>query len=195
MTVLGIYGSPRKGGNSDFLLDKALEGAALLGAEIKKIYVRDLQISGCQECGGCDQTGECVIADGMTEVYPLLWETPVIILSSPVFFYGMPAQAKMLVDRSQALWSRRMLEKAGKDKKGHDRGKGYLLAVGATRGKNLFEGIELSAKYFFDALDKDYAGGLFFRSVEGAGKIQEHPTALEEAFAFGKKVVLEGAKE
>lgn len=189
MTVLGIYGSPRKGGNSDLLLDRVLEGAAAAGAEVKRIVVRDLSIKGCQECGGCDKTGECVIDDDMTAVYPLLWETPVIILSSPVFFYGLPSQVKMLVDRSQALWSRRMLEKSGEERKRHDRGKGYLVAVGATRGKNLFEGIELTAKYFYDALDKDYAGGLFFRSVEGAGKIREHPTALAEAFAFGQKVV------
>jgi multimeric flavodoxin WrbA len=122
MTVLGIYGSPRKGGNSDLLLDRVLEGAAAAGAEVERIVVRDLSIKGCQECGGCDKTGECVIDDGMTAVYPLLWETPVIILSSPVFFYGLPSQVKMLVDRSQALWSRRMLEKSGEGRKHHDRG-------------------------------------------------------------------------
>ena len=55
--VLGIYGSPRKKGNTDQLLDKTLEGAESAGAETRKIYVRDLNISGCIECGGCDKTG------------------------------------------------------------------------------------------------------------------------------------------
>ena len=187
MTVLGIYGSPRQGGNSDLLLDQALAGAAAAGAEIKRIYARDLNLSGCRECGGCDQTGTCVISDDMEEVYSLLWNAEVIFLSSPIFFYGLPAQVKMMVDRSQALWSRRMLEKSAEGRKRYDHGKGYLLAVGATRGKNLFEGVELTAKYFFDALDKGYEGGLFYRAVEGPGKIREHPTALEEAFALGKR--------
>jgi multimeric flavodoxin WrbA len=185
MKVLGIYGSPRKEGNSDLLLDKILEGAKSAGAEITKVYVRDLKISGCQECGGCDQTGECVISDEMEKVYPLLWDTPIIFLSSPIFFYGLPAQAKMLVDRSQAMWSKRMLEKAPDQRKGYHHGRGYLVAVGATKGKNLFEGIQLTAKYFFDALDKNYEGGLFFRAVEGKGSIADHPKALQEAYDLG----------
>ena len=189
MKVLGIYGSPRQGGNSDLLLDKALEGAAAAGAEIEKIYVRDLQISGCQECGGCDQTGSCVVPDDMKKVYPLLWDAEIIFLSSPIFFYGIPGQAKALIDRSQALWSKRMLEKSPEGRKSYDHGKGYLIAVGATKGKNLFEGVELTAKYFFDALDKSYEGGLFFRAVEKKGTIIDHPTALKDAYTLGQKVV------
>jgi len=189
MKVLGIYGSPRQGGNSDLLLDKALEGAASAGAEIQKIYMRDLKISGCLECGGCDKTGTCIIQDGMEEIYPLLWDTEIIFLSSPIFFYGMPGQTKSLVDRSQALWSKRMLEKSPEGRKKYDHGRGYLIAVGATKGKNLFEGTELTAKYFFDALDKSYEGGLFFRAVEARGAIKDQPTALQEAYDFGIKAV------
>jgi multimeric flavodoxin WrbA len=189
MKVLGIYGSPRQGGNSDLLLDKALEGAASAGAEIQKVYIRDLQISGCLECGGCDKTGICIIQDRMEEIYPLLWESEAIFLSSPIFFYGMPGPTKSLIDRSQALWSRRMLEKAPEERKKYDHGKGYLIAVGATKGKNLFEGTELTAKYFFDALDKSYEGGLFFRAVEARGAIKDQPTALQEAYDFGVKAV------
>jgi multimeric flavodoxin WrbA len=189
MKVLGIYGSPRQGGNSDILLDKALEGAVAAGAEIQKIYVRDLAISGCQECGGCDQTGSCVIPDEMDNVYPLLWEAEIIFLSSPIFFYGIPGPAKVLIDRSQALWSKRMLEKSPDERKRYDHGRGFLIAVGATKGKNLFEGVELTAKYFFDALDKSYEGGLLFRAVEGRGAILEHTTALQEAYDLGVKAV------
>ena len=68
MKVLGIYGSPRKGGNSDQLLDKALEGARAAGAETKAVYARDLKMSGCLECGGCDETGECIIRDDMNDI-------------------------------------------------------------------------------------------------------------------------------
>jgi multimeric flavodoxin WrbA len=193
MKVLGIYGSPRQGGNSDLLLEKALEGAAAAGAEIQKVYIRDLNVSGCLECGGCDKTGICVIEDKMEEIYPQLWESEIVFLSTPIFFYGMPGSAKSLIDRSQALWSKRMLEKSPDERKRYDHGKGYLIAVGATKGKNLFEGTELTAKYFFDALDKSYEGGLFFRAVEARGAIKDHTTALQEAYDFGVKAV--GAKK
>ena len=106
MKVLGIYGSPRKGGNTDVLLDEALRGAGITGAEVSPVRCCDLKISGCAECGGCDQTGVCVIDDDMQEVYPKLLEANVVILASPIFFYGISSQAKALIDRCQAMWCR-----------------------------------------------------------------------------------------
>ena len=187
--VLGIYGSPRKGGNSDQLLDKALEGARSAGAETKAVYARDLKMCGCLECGGCDKTGKCVVEDDMQSVYPLLEEADIIFLASPIFFYGLTAQAKALIDRSQALWSKRMLKKTPEERKSYDSGRGYLIAVGATRGKNLFEGSQLTALYFFDALDMSYDGGIFFRSLEKKTAAQKTPETLQEAYNMGRKAV------
>ena len=189
MKVLGIYGSPRKGGNTDQLLDKTLEGARSVGANTKAVYARNLKMSGCLECGGCDKTGTCVVKDDMESVYPLLEEADVVFLASPIFFYGLTAQAKTLVDRSQALWSKRMLNKPPAERKSYDGGRGYLIAVGATRGKRIFEGIELEARYFFDALDMSYEGGLLLRSMEKKSDARDHPEALEQAFEFGRKAV------
>ncbi|MEE9611817.1 MAG: flavodoxin family protein [Desulfatiglandales bacterium] len=189
MKVLGIYGSPRKGGNTDQLLDKALEGAESAGAEVSRVYARNLNMCGCIECGGCDETGKCVVKDDMQSVYPLLEESDVIILSSPIFFYGVTAQVKALIDRSQASWSKRMLEKTPQERKSYDSGKGYLIAVGATRGENLFEGAILTARYFFDALDMNYEGGIFFRSLEKKSAVKENPETLQEAFNLGLKAV------
>lgn len=189
MKVLGIYGSPRKGGNTDQLLDKVLEGAQSAGAEISRVYARDLKMSGCIECGGCDKTGKCVVDDDMQSVYPLLEEAGVIFLASPIFFYSVTAQVKALIDRSQANWSKRMLEKTPKERKSYGSGRGYLIAVGATRGENLFEGAILTARYFFDALDMSYGGGIFFRSLEKKSAVQEHPETLQEAFNLGRKAV------
>ncbi len=188
--ILGIYGSPRKKGNSDMLLDEALKGAKETGAEIARMRPAELQFSGCLECGSCDETGECILEDDMKDVYSQLVDSDIILFATPIFFYGFPAQAKALIDRSQALWCRRMLKKSGKELRKYESGRGYLLAVGATKGKNLFEGVELTAKYFFDALDMSYEGGLFFRGVEGKGAIAKHPTALKEAFDFGKKLAV-----
>ncbi len=187
MRVLGIYGSPRKGGNTDQLLDKALEGAQSAGAEIVRVYARDLTMTGCIECGGCDETGVCVLKDDMTIVYPLFEEAEVVFLASPIFFYGLTAQVKAIVDRSQAMWSKRMIEKTPQERKTYDHGRGYLIAVGATKGKNLFSGVELEVRYFFDALDMSYEGGLLLSGLEKRKAVKENPETLDQAFELGKK--------
>jgi multimeric flavodoxin WrbA len=187
MKVSGIYGSPRKGGNSDRLLERALEGARSAGAEVARVYARELKMCGCIECGGCEKSGQCVVQDDMQSVYPLLRESDVVILSSPIFFYGLTAQVKALIDRAQALWAGKMLQENHEEMRGYHRGKGYLIAVGATRGKNLFEGAILTAKYFFDALDMSYEGGIFFRRLEKKDAAKENPEALQEAFTLGIK--------
>jgi len=125
----------------------------------------------------------------MDKVYPFLEEAQIIFVAAPVFFYNVPAQLKALIDRSQALWSKRRLEKSPKKLRVHERGKGYLIAVGATKGANLFQGCELTARYFFDALDMTYEGGLFFGKVEAKGEILNHGDAMSQALAFGKKAV------
>lgn len=189
MKVLGIYGSPRKGGNTDQLLDKALEGARSAGAEVSTVYVRDLKMCGCIECGGCDKTGKCVVEDDMQTVYPLLEEADVIFLASPIFFYSVTAQVKALIDRVQANWSKQQLEQSPDEKTMTKRGRGYLITVGATRGKNLFEGAQLVARYFFDALNMSYDGGIFFRSLEKRTAVRDNPDTLQEAFNLGIKAV------
>lgn len=185
--VVGIYGSPRKGGNSDLILDSALKGAQQQGTDIKRIYVRDLHMSGCVECGGCEKTGKCVIQDDMQDIYPLLDDADTIILSSPIFFYGLSSQLKALIDRAQAIWSRKRLQESGTGRQ-ETRGRGYLIAVGATRGEKLFQGAQMVARYFFDALSMSYGGDLFFQGLEDKGAARQHPNALSKAYDLGMNV-------
>lgn len=185
MKALGIYGSPRQGGNTDILLDEALRGVEVTGAQVSTVRCCDLTISGCLECGGCDETGECVLEDDMQTVYPRLVEADVIILASPIFFYSISSQAKALVDRCQALWCKNSLQNKADGKKSPSQGRGYLISVGATKGKNLFEGAQLVAKYFYDALNMTYEGGILIRSVEHRGDIRNFPEHLKQAFDFG----------
>ena len=102
MLVLGIYGSPRKGGNTDEMLNAFLAGAESTGAELERLYVRDLEICPCIGCGHCDKAGTCVQRDGMVSVYPRLEQADRIVVASPIYFYSVTAQLKMLIDRSQA---------------------------------------------------------------------------------------------
>jgi multimeric flavodoxin WrbA len=189
MNVLGIYGSPRKNGNSDMLLDSALQGAASKGGAITRLYAREIKIAGCYSCGGCNETGRCKVKDAMQDVYPVLLAAQAIILAAPVYFYALPAQLKALIDRGQAPWNERRLTKPKEICNRYDRGRGYLIAVGATKGKQLFSGVELTVRYFFDALDMSYEGALLFREVEAKGAIQDVPEALSQAFALGQKII------
>ena len=190
MKVLGLFGSPRKGGNTEILLEEALKGAEREGAEIERLYLSDLKITPCTECHGCDSTGDCVIVDEMQKIYPKLLEADVIILASPIFFYGVTAWAKTLIDRSQALWAKKYLVNDPAMGKRGKRRKGFFISVGATKGQKVFEGAIMTVKYFFDALNTEYTGELVYRGVDGKGEILKHPKALEQAREAGRKLVL-----
>jgi multimeric flavodoxin WrbA len=183
--VLGLYGSPRRGGNTDILLDEVLRGAQERGAQIERIIISTLNFSPCIECHGCDETGECILDDDMEKIYPKLLEADCIILASPIFFYGVTAWTKALIDRVQSLWVRRYRLKSLPER----RGRGFFISVGATKGARLFDGAMLTVKYFFDALGVDLVGQLLFKGVEAKGDIRTHPTALQEAFEAGKALV------
>ncbi len=179
MFVLGIQGSPRKKGNTRLLLASFLEEAERLGCEVERLEVAEKNIHGCTGCGYCENEGYCIIEDDMTAVYPLLWQSDLIVLATPIFFYSAPAQAKALIDRSQALWSRKYVQQL-KDP-GRRWRLGYMLALGATKGENLFTGMSLTAKYFFDAVGANYKGKLTFRQIEKAGEIKDHASAFQQA--------------
>jgi multimeric flavodoxin WrbA len=186
LKVLGIMGSPRIKGNTDLLLEEALKGAKSQGAEVEKIVVDKLKIAPCKEYLGCFKDGNCVIRDDMDDIYPKLLGADVVIIASPMFFYGVSSQAKALIDRCQALWARKHILKQSLPNGGR---KGAFIAVGATKGKRLFEGAILTVKYFFEAIGVKYADELLIRGVDARGEIKEHPIALSDAFELGKRVV------
>ncbi len=187
--VLGLFGSPRKGGNTDLLLAEALKGAAAAGATVEEIHLSDCKITPCLGCLGCFKGGACVIADEMQGIYPRLLNADIVILASPIFFYGVTGWAKAMVDRIQALWARKyVLHDPELGKEGVKR-RGFFISVGGTKGQRMFEGAVLTVKYFFDAFNADYTGELLFRQVDASGDILKNPEALPQAFAAGGKLV------
>ena len=188
MLVLGLMGSPQAHGNTDLLLTAFLEGAEREGATALKVNVASKHIMPCQGCQFCAQQGFCrIIDDDMGEIYHLLRRADVVVLATPIFFYGPPAQLKAVIDRAQALWARRYVMKLT-DPKALLR-QGFLLALGATKGKELFTGTNLTTKYFYDAVAARYEGFLGFRQIEGPGAIIRHPSALADANAKGTELV------
>ena len=179
MFVLGLQGSPRKKGNTRVLLSAFMGEVERLGGYTDIIDATRKNIKPCVECGTCEKKGYCPLDDDMQTLYPLLRRADLVVLASPIFFYGVTAQLKALIDRSQALWSRKYV--MGLEDPGRNWRKGLLLTVGATKGKNIFDGAVLTARYFFDAVGADFEGTLGFRQVEKVGDIEAHPKALTEA--------------
>jgi multimeric flavodoxin WrbA len=184
LKVLGIMGSPRSVGNTDRLLDEALKGAASRGAATEKIRADRLKIAPCREIYACLKDGNCAIKDEMDDIYPKLLGADVVIVATPIFFYTVSAQLMSLISRCQALWARRyVLKNLDSPLK-----KGAFIAVGATRGAKLFDGPKLTMRYFFQAINAEYADELLVRGIDKKGEIEEHPTALADACALGQRL-------
>jgi len=179
MFVLGLQGSPRRKSNTEVLLSMFLEAAEKRGAETLSVDVCRKNIVPCKELIVCEKKGYCPIDDDMKhEIYPLLRRADVVVAATPIFFYNATAQLKALIDRSQTLWARKY--RFNLEDPGDKMRRGFLLAVGATGGKNLFEGLHLTAKYFFDAIAARYDGSLTYRKVEHRGDMENHPTVRQD---------------
>ncbi len=180
MLILGLQGSPRAKGNTRYLLSAFMNEATKRGAQTHIIDINKTKIAPCRGCGYCEKNGFCIIEDDdmMAEIFPLLRQADIIVVATPIYFYNVTAQLKGLIDRSQALWSRRYRFNLADP--GQRCRQGVLLAQGATRGKNLFDGINLTAKYFFDAVGASFNSSLTYRKIENIGDMQGHPSVLKD---------------
>lgn len=187
---LGIACSPRKNGNTDLLLQKAIAGAQEGGAQVETIFLRDYQFSPCVGCNGCAKTGECVIKDDMQTLYPKLLAADRIILAAPIFSMGINALAKAMIDRFQRFWSTKYLLKE-KVIKGVNRPprKGIFLSTAGTDYNNVFAGAEMVVKYAFLMLETDYAGKYLYPKIDAKGEINDCHQCLEEVFLAGKNLI------
>ena len=188
--ILAFYGSPRRKGNTSLLLQKAVQGVKESGAEVEEIFLRDLKMSPCLEIYGCKKTGRCVMQDDFQGLYDRILSCQGILLASPIFFYTVSAHTKILMDRCQSLWVKRYwLDKTpfGSHSAGRN---GLFISVGATKGKKLFDGVLLSIRYFFDAIDTQLWRSLLFRGLDFEGDVLQYPEYLERAYQSGKEFVL-----
>jgi multimeric flavodoxin WrbA len=103
MKIVGILGSLREKGNTEILLDLALEEARKNGAQVSKIPLRDKTIAPCNGCQKCLKTGKCVIRDDMQPVYKEMLESEAMIWATPVYFWSMTGLTKIVMDRTYAL--------------------------------------------------------------------------------------------
>lgn len=187
--VLALMGSPRRGGNSDLLLDSLIEGARESGAEVEKIWIRRLKFQPCLEINYCQKTGECILKDDMTAIYPKLLEAEIVVLASPVFFMGVSADAKALIDRCQSFWARKyMLKKpVPLPPTGRPR-RGIFISTAGHKNPVVFNGSRATTKTFFDTVDAEYSRELLYGGMDDKEDIKDHPSALTDAYEVGRSL-------
>lgn len=176
MKVLAISASPRKGGNSDVLCDQFLRGAADSGNEIKKINLAGMHISPCAACYGCTKTNRCVKDDDMEQIQQELIGADVIILATPVYFYSMDAQMKIMIDRCLP----RYREIRNKDF--------YYIITAADPEHSAAEGTIAGLRGYLRCLPGAKEKGIVYGTgTWDKGDVYRHPS-FEKAYEMGRRI-------
>ncbi len=131
MKVIGISGSPRQGGNTEALLQKALEPFREHNWLVETHLLSACQISPCRACEACRDTNACAIGDDMARIYKDLSDCDALIVGTPVYYRNVSAQLKAVFDRLYALRSVRPLagEFGGAIAVGRGTGGGQAIAL------------------------------------------------------------------
>lgn len=173
MKILAIYGSPRKEGNTALMLDAALSEFPE-SAEIHRVYLSELNFSGCGPCRECKEKGVCVIEDDAQPVFDEMIWADIIVFGSPTHFADVSAGIKMLMERT--WWMKGKL----KNKIG-----GYVVS-----GRRYMESV-INTLHAFMLRHKMILGGsgaLGFTFSE-MGTLDNDPQALPDARNTGKRLV------
>ena len=177
MKVLAISASPRKGGNSDVLCDQFLKGASEVGHKCEKISLSDKNIAPCNACYGCAKSGKCVRKDDMDEIQKKIVESDVLVLATPVYFYCMDAQMKMMIDRCLP----RYREMTGK--------KIYFIVTAADPQHSAADETLAGLRGFLRCLPgAKECGVIYGTGTWDKGDVYQHP-AYEAAYNMGKEVL------
>ncbi|MGD9675524.1 MAG: flavodoxin family protein [Candidatus Bipolaricaulia bacterium] len=180
--VLGVFGSPRRGGNSATLLEEALVAAEREGAVVERVFLADRTIGACRACEACLEGGICVQEDDMQEIVARLVEADIWIIGTPVYWWGPSAQLKAFLDRWYAPWHHEAARASFKTKRA-----ALIVAMGdsdAATGRHV-------VGMFQDALA--YIGVALAATVLGTGlgdpdDAARRPDLLAAARAAGRKV-------
>ncbi len=184
--IVAVAGSPRRGGNTETLLQAAVQGATEEGAQVEWVRPNLMKFVACQHCGGCSATGVCVVQDDMQAVYALIERMDGMILASPIYFGSVTAQVKALIDRAQALWVRKYLLHRPLSEDGKPRPLLFLSALGG-RSRGHIRAARTVVRAFLNTWDGEYQE-LIFPRIDLEGEITEHWTALPQAHAAGQEM-------
>jgi len=180
LSVLGIACSPRRNGNTTRLLLEAMKTAQVEGHTTELVYLSDLNINPCQGCNACSAKGICIIKDDIPKLQEKLIHADRVILAAPIFFMGVNAQTKIMIDRMQTFWALKYLHHQSLIKPSGPERIGLFLSAAGTEKVDVFKCAERSIQTFFHMLDIRYAQPCLYSGIDQAGEINEHPTALDD---------------
>lgn len=103
MYILAVVGSPRLDGNTNYLVDQALEEAANLGAKTEKIILSQHKLSPCLVHANCSELDSCAQQDDGIWMLDKLCQADAVILATPVYYYDVSAWMKTFIDRNWFL--------------------------------------------------------------------------------------------
>jgi multimeric flavodoxin WrbA len=175
--VLVLSSSPRKGGNSDLLCDRFVNGAQEAGHQAEKISLKDRKINYCTGCGTClNGRKDCPQKDDMAEILEKMIAADVIAMATPVYFYTMAAQMKTLIDRCCSRY-------AEISNKGF-----YFIVAAADSNKRAMERTLEGFRGFTSCLSGAKEKGIVYGT--GAWNIGdiEKSEAMRQAYEMGKRV-------
>ena len=178
MRILAINGSPRKGGNTETLLDAVVAGAQEAGAITSKVELRELDVSPCRACDACKRTGKCIQNDDMQNILSQMKENDIWVLGTPVYWWGPTAQLKAFIDRWYGVVNRDIFKNQN------------VVLVIPLESKNpktaqhvlgMFEDI-------FDYLRMKQIGTILAPGVHERGEVKNQVDILKEATELGKTI-------
>ena len=172
-----ISTSLRAGSNSDALADKFIEGARAAGNEVEKISLIGKSIAFCKGCLACQKIGRCVINDDVNAIMEKVLQADVVCWATPIYYYEMSGQMKVLIDRMNAMYSL--------DYKFRDI---YMLSTAAEDESEVPSRAEAGLTGWIDCYPKSrLAGKLFCGGVEGPREIEGN-AKLQEAYELGRNI-------
>lgn len=175
--IVVLVGSMRKGGNTDLLAKSFVDGASK-NNEVEIVSVADYNVKPCIGCNSCftREDNKCFQNDAMTSIYDKLITTDILVIASPVYFYGISAELKAIIDRLHTPMRNKFHIK-----------KLALLLVGAAELPNLFDAIKLQYQMVIDYFNLENAGMILVRGVKEKGDITGN-IALREAYDLGMSI-------
>lgn len=175
--IIVLVGSMRKGGNTDLLAQAFVKGASKKSS-VEVISVADYKVNPCIGCNSCftREGNKCFQDDDMDVIYHKLKTADIVVIASPVYFYGISAELKAIIDRLHTPMRNEFQIK-----------KLALLLVGAATLPNLFDAIKLQYQLVLDFFHLESIGMVLVRGVREKGDIEGN-VALKEAYDLGVSI-------
>lgn len=175
--VIVISTSLRAGSNSDMLADKFIEGAQAAGNEVEKITLSGKNIGFCKGCLACQKLGKCVIDDDANAIMQKVLEADVVCWATPIYYYEMSGQMKVLIDRMNAMYS---LDYKFRDV--------YMLTTAAEDEPEVPKRAEAGLTGWIDCYPKSRLAGTLFCGGVDAPRTIRGSVKLQEAYQLGKNI-------